>query len=365
MPSKTKQQPTIIGLPWSFRDIWNDTLDEVTDRPVVPRDYIYASELGGAFCDRYLTMNAVPYTNPANVRSRRKFQAGRVWEWLMGVVLLSAGIIKKKEAKVDFKLPRLLSVHGRLDYTAGGEINWNDAKDKVNKFKEGLELFGIGAPPFFFKAIDKFIDKYKDKLLAEYILEFKAISSFMMEKVKKTGAMSHQVLQKYHYLKGGEDGIQLAKLIYVCKDDSILEEFNVTDNEETFNLYRDDIKKMTKFYNEGFDKRSPQKFMPPKEPLVLFDDGLYRFNKNFKVEYSKYLKMLYGYETPEDYRLAWQHKVASWNRVFKRCVKNDKMTPKNNEVIAEVKAVFRDWDKYVIKAKKEGAFQKPEENEEE
>ncbi len=356
----------IIGVPWSFRDIWNETLDSQKDRPIVPRDYIYASELGGSFCDRYLTMNAVPATNPPNVRSKRKFQAGHTWEWLMGMVLIAAGIVKSKQTRIELKLPRLLSVHGKLDFIAGGNIDWDSAKEKVKKFEEFLLLVDADAPPFFFRAIDKFIDMYKGKLLAEYILEFKTVSSYMMEKVQKTGAMQHHIFQKYHYLKGNEEKIDVAKLIYVCKDDCIMEEFNITDSDEIFELYHEDIRQMTKYYNKGFNKNKPLELMPPKEPEVLFEEGVWRFTKNWKVEYSKYLTLLYGYETPEQYgKYKWQRTLGSWNRVFKRCVRGDNITTNNKQVIAEVIKVFPKWDKYVMKAKADGAFLKPEEIEEE
>ena len=118
---------------------------------------------------------------------------------------------------------------------------------------------------------------------------------------------------------------------------------------------------MTKYYNAGFDKKDPTKLMPPKEPLVVFEEGTWRFAKNFWVEYSSYLTMLYGYATPEAYRMGWQYKVSAWNRVFKRCVKGDKMTDKNITVIEEAEKYFPNWNKLVAKAKAAGAFQNNEE----
>ena len=120
---------------------------------------------------------------------------------------------------------------------------------------------------------------------------------------------------------------------------------------------------MTKFYNAGFNPKNPQELMPPKEDLVLFEEGVWRFAKNWNVEYSDYLTFLYGYDTPEAYRMAWQYKLSSWNRVFKRCVKGDRMTDKNKEAIADALKHFPNWDKLVAKAKAAGAFQKPDENE--
>ncbi len=356
----------IIGVPWRFADVWNATLDTQQDRPLVARDYMWASELGGAFCDRYLKMYGVPFTNPPNVRSKRKFQAGHLWEWVVGMVLLSAGMLKKKQLRVETKLPRLMRVSGRLDFVCGGDIDWKSAKENIQKIKDSLLLLDLDLPPFFFDAIDKFVDKYKGRKLKEVIMESKSLSSFMMEKTQKLGEpMMHHVLQNFHYVVGNDQGIEEGKLLYICKDDCIMEEFVITNNEETMQLYKDDIKKMSKYYAAGFNKRKPQELMPPKEPLVLFEDGLFKFSKNFRVEYSNYLTYLYGYETPEAYRMAWQYKISSWNRVFKRCVQGANMTPKNKEAIADAIKVFPLWDKMVASAKKAGAFAPEEEGEDE
>lgn len=356
----------LIGTAWHFATIWNETLDNMQDRPMVARDYIWASELGGAFCDRYLKMNAVPFTNPPNTRSRRKFQAGNMWEWVIAMVLISAGMLKKKQVRVETKLPRLLRVSGKLDYIVGGDIDWAAAKQNIKNIQDQLVLLDLELPPFFFKAIEKFVDNYSGKILKEVVHEMKTISSFMMEKLQKTNEpMPHHVFQLFHYIYGNDLGIDEGKLTYVCKDDCIMEEFVVTNNEQFFEAYKADIKQMTKYYSAGFDKKNPTALMPPKEPLLLFEDGVFRFTKNFKVEYSSYLKLLYGYETPEAYRMAWQYKIASWNRVFKRCVKGDNMTPKNKEAIADAMKAFPQWDKYVAKAKAAGAFAKAGDEEEE
>ncbi len=361
MPSK----PKIIGVPWNFSTVWNKTLDDVKDRPLVPRNYLWASELGGAFCDRYLKMNAVPYTNPPNERSRRKFQAGNMWEWVVAMVFIAAGLLKKKQVRVYTELKGLLPVSGKLDFVVGGAFDYDAAKRKIDEIKNSLLLLDLELPPFFFTAIDNFVDQHKGKILQEVVFEAKSVSSFMMEKVQKTGAMAHHILQAYHYVKGNDIGLLAGKIEYLCKDDCIMEECNIVDAKEVYSIYREDIKQMAIYYNEGFDNRNPLKFMPPKEPMVLFEEGVWRFTKNFKCEYSPYLTMLYGYETPEAFRMAWQYKIQNWNRVFKRLVRGDNITDKNKVVIDEVTKVFPLWDKYVKVAKKAGAFQKPEENEDE
>lgn len=366
MASKAKIQPTLIGAPWNFATVWNKTLDSVQDRPMVPRNYLYASELGQSFIDRYLKMYCVPFTNPPNFRSRRKFQAGNMWEWVVAMVFIAAGLLKKKQIRVETELKNLLRVSGRLDYVVGGSFDYEAAKKRITEIKDSLMLLDLELPPFFFTAIDNFVDEHKGQFLQEVAFETKSVSSFMMEKVQKTGAMPHHVLQDFHYVFGNDQNINQGKLMYLCKDDCIAEEFVVSNNKETFDIYRQDIKQMTDYYNNGFDKKNPLRFAPPKEPHILFEEGTWRFTKNFKCEYSQYLTYLFPeFETPEAFRMQMQPKIASWSRVFKRCVKGDNMTTKNNEVIIEAKKSFPLWDKYVQLAKKDGAFQKPEENEEE
>lgn len=372
-------KPNLVGIPWKFSDIWNATLDEKPERPLVKRDYIYASELGAPFCDRYLKMYAVPPTNPPNTRSKRKFQAGDIWEWIMGIILVSSGMLKSRQVPVKSKLPRMLPVSGRLDFTVGSPADWSVAKDSVHKIKAMLETMNLETPPFFFTAIDRLIDKYKNSFLMDVVLETKAVSTFTMEKVQKTGKPIRQHgLQEFHYVYNNDIGIENGKAFYVCKDDCILAEFDISrHDEEMFKEYKDDIKQMTKYYSAGFNQKDPTKFMPPREPLILFDDVLFKFQKNLGVEYSPYLTMLYGYETPEKYRNAWSYKATAWSNVFKRAVlegtyikregKPDllmKLTPKNQEHIEEASKIFP-WKKMVAKARNAGAFQNISEDEEE
>jgi hypothetical protein len=184
----------------------------------------------------------------------------------------------------------------------------------------------------------------------------------MSEKVEKTGAMPHHVLQCVHYLLANK--MDEAALVYICKDDLIAQQFQIFNSKETLKMYRDDVKMMTDYYNAS-NFKNPMKTLPPKEPPVLFAEGVWRFEKNFKVEYSNFLELLYQYKTPEAYRMAWQYKVSSWNRVFKRCIQGANMTPKNKEAIADALKYFPAWDKFVAKAKAAGAFEKPGEGEDE
>jgi hypothetical protein len=205
--------------------------------------------------------------------------------------------------------------------------------------------------------------QFGNKPLKEIILENKAISAFMSEKIQKSGkAMPHNVLQTFHYLLANPE-ISQAKLNYICKDDNIMQEFTIERGVKIAQFYRDDVTKMTEIYNAS-NVNKPLKTMPKPEPECLFDTNVFRFEKNFRVEYSNYLTMLYGYATPEDFRMTWQKNVTSWNRVFKRCVKGENMTPANLSIIKEASKLWPEWDKWVQKAKSVGAFMTEEELEE-
>ncbi|HEY9487622.1 MAG TPA: hypothetical protein VIQ51_04780 [Chryseosolibacter sp.] len=335
---------------WTFSEIWNDSLLTFDERTLIPRDYIYASELGGSFIDRYLRMMGTKPTNPPNDRSRRKFQAGNIWEWIIGFVLLRAGIMRKKQIRAEVTLPGLLRVSGRLDFVAGGRPDWE---------KSQYEIDHMDFPPFIEYATKKIIENFKknygDTELEELVMEVKSMAPTVFERAMKTKqANPNHVLQNFHYVFGGP--YDFGKLSYVCKDDCRLLEFPVYKSAyDTQMDYQQDIQTMSDYYNA--------KQVPPKEQELLFDQATGRFNTNWKVEYSGYLTMIYKYQYPDDYRNTYKSMVASFNRVFKRCVNGDKMTDNNKIAIRLAKKYFPDFDLYVDISKKQGIVEVPEEEE--
>jgi len=116
---------------WSFSFVWNRSLEQREERKLKPRQHVWASELGGAMIDRYLKMNAVEPSNPFDSRSLRKFEAGRVFEWIVEMVLTRAGILISKQDWVDFQYPGLLKVTGKMDHLAGGKPDYEKARSQV------------------------------------------------------------------------------------------------------------------------------------------------------------------------------------------------------------------------------------------
>src|SRR3990167_6044044 len=116
---------------WSFSKIWNRSLEQRVEKPLEPRDRIWASELGGAYIDRYLKMKGEKPSNPFDSRSLRKFEAGRIFEWIVEMVLVRAGILISKQDWVDFQYPVLLKVTGKMDHLAGGKPDYEKARSQV------------------------------------------------------------------------------------------------------------------------------------------------------------------------------------------------------------------------------------------
>lgn len=304
MSIKVKVKP----VDWNLAQLWNECAFK-EQRPLVKRDYIYASEIGYPFIDRYYKMKAVPYTNPPNNRSLRKFLAGNIWEYVVKQILVSCGVYKHEEVKVDaIPYDNCLSVHGRLDFKAGGYVDADLAMANVTS----LQL-----PDFLFSIAERIINSLAGGTLKEKILELKAVSTFAMDMVeRRKSAVPNHVLQAYHYQKNGK--IQ-AEICYICKDDSRMAQFSL-DHKVTEKLYKADIEEMSYFFNNNIT--------PPPAPLANFDYSLGRFSKNLGVEYSPYLTKVYGFETPEDYRNSVSF-VEKWNRCLARyvLVSQGKLTP--------------------------------------
>jgi len=319
------------NLNWSFSKVWNDSLEQREDRPTKPRDYMWASELGGAYIDRYLKMKGVEPTNPPNPRSMRKFEAGNLMEWVVGMILKRAGILQSSQEWVNHQYSDLLNVTGRLDYLAGGMPNYD-----MTSIKE------LGLPPLFDKATEAIIKYFKEKYpkgLNPTILEIKSCSSFTFEGYNQGNADPKHVLQAYHYMKG--KGIKEGHIVYISRDDLRICEIGIIDNPEVENTYKSDIAEMTKIYKDNIQ--------PDKEPEIVFDRG--RFSQNYKVAYSGYLTKLYGYKNQMSFEQTYKKKITGWNYTLTRMVKGDRMTDLNLRTIDEIKKTFPNLDEVVKQAK--------------
>jgi len=325
---------------WTFYKIWNESLESRVEKEMKARNRMWASELGGAYVDRYLKMKGTPPTNPPNARSLRKFEAGNMMEWIVKMVLRRAGILLAEQTWLSFQYSGLLEVTGKLDFLAGGKPDWEKAKREI----ELLEL-----PEFFGRATRKIIEYLSTTYpegLKTIVLEIKSCSGFMFEKYESSGANKQHTLQAYHYLKC--KNLHEAHIVYISKDDLRMLELPVFNPSLVEEEYKKDIVTMTNFLKSDE--------LPPIEKEVVFSDN--RFSANWKIAYSNYLTKLYGYKDQKEFDDKIKGKVAQWNRTLGRCVTGKKMTELNLKVIEEIKVEFPNFDEIVNRLKEKVDFLK-------
>ena len=312
---------------WSLSKIWNLSLEIVDLRPVEPRGRIYASEMGRADIDIWLKMKGTEPSNPPDSRAQRKFHAGDLYEWFVLLVLKKCGVLIAKQLPVKSSLPNCVEVSGRLDFIAGGNPNYEEGQKKVDALIAELDM-----PPLFHKITNEFISMMKAHYpngLDEKVLEVKSTAVFGFEKVETTGkALAGHDLQNFHYAHGLN---MQGSLCYISRDDLRMYEIPIMPTDEKLmEKYVKKVEKISHFYNEDI--------MPPKEPLILFDEEMGKFSKNFNVEYSSFLTLLYGIEKPSDYDDMVSPKIERWNRVLGRVKKGEKMTDNNILALDEMRA---------------------------
>jgi len=323
---------------WKFSDIWNESLINGEPREVRGRDRIWASELGGAFIDRWYKMHGKAFSNPYDKRTLRKFEAGRVFEWIAQMVLTRAGVIRSAQDYVSFQYPDKLEVSGKLDFLVGGEkIDWERAKKEANdEFLPGFMKRATN------RLIDHFSSKYPDGMETS-IIEIKSVGSMMFHRYDLYHkADPRHEMQLYHYLKG--TNIPSGRIVYISKDDLCMAEVPVSPSEELENRYLADISEMSRLFV------LPDQ--PEKEKPVVFDTAGGRFSVNWKIGYSNYLTLIYGFKDQAEVDARFSPQVARWNRVLGRCVQGKRMTKDNLGAIEDIKKDFPDFDNLIESAKK-------------
>ena len=326
------------NLSWSFYSAWNDSLINRTDRILKPREHIWAGEIGGSYLDRYLKMQGTTPTNPPNARALRKFEAGNLTEWLAEMVLKRAGIFQSKQEWVEYQYPGLLRVTGKIDFLAG--------LDHPDYEKSRAEVNQLGLPEFFGRAVNAIITHFEEKHpdgLKDIIIEIKSSASIPFDSRERVGTPQPQHTgQIFHYLKAKD--MDEGHIVYISKDDLRMLEFGVLNPSPAEDFYKKDIETMTNFIQN--------KIEPEKEQEIAFDQETFKFSKNWKIEYSNYLTMVYGYKTPEAFRERWEGKARQFNTLFARKVAGKKMTDLNKVWEEECRAYFPQLDDYVKMAVK-------------
>ena len=319
-------------LRWSFSQIWNKSLEQREERKMTPRSHIWASELGKSYIDRWYKMKGEVPSNPPNARSLRKFEAGNVFEWIVEMVLKRAGILIDAQEWVEYQMPGLPRVTGKLDHLVGGDPDWEKVEAEIN---------GDTMPEFMTRAsravVKYFRREYPDGL-KPIVLEIKSVGSLMFHRYEefRSPEPTH-ALQLYHYLLAKD--LLEGHIVYISKDDLMLVELGVMRPSPIEADYGRDVETMGKLMKNS----DP----PEKEPEIIFDKTTKRFRLNWKVTYSPYLTKVYGYKDQAEFEGKYKGKMAQWNRVVSRVSENLKMTDHNKSVILDIKEVFPDFKERV------------------
>lgn len=305
---------------WSFAGVWNKALDTDKQRELVERDYVWASELGRGYYDRYWKMHARKPTTPPGPRAQRKFEAGNLTEWVMAQVLARAGVLRESQTHLEdiqetygANGGESIKVTGRLDFMAGGDI--------ANP--EDVDL--VGLPDSFQDMTTLAIERLREMYptgLKEQGIEIKSCAGMMFDQYLRA-PLTHHALQAFFYAKTtGKPFI----LVYVSRDDLRICEWLILPESEAWQLKYDlDLKHMNMVYH-----LTPQEVREKfKEPLLNFNDETEKFSKNFEVEYSSYLTD-YGFDRPDQYKDKAASPARRLNLIVKKIREGKDITGKVN-----------------------------------
>lgn len=299
---------------WGLTKIWNDSLDVDKHRPYEERDYVWASELGGSYYDRYWKMHGHVPTTPPNLRSRRKFQGGNLTEWIVLQILSRAGVLKSTQEYITYE-DGSIRVTGKADFVAGGEIQLLSESD--------LQTL----PESFADAADTIITQLQESHpegLREVNIEVKSCSDMVFDRYQIKPSPQH-ALQAFHYaFNTGRPTL----LVYVSRDSFQICEWVIMPNSEKYKkLYFRDLELMEKYL--ALDEDSVEII---REPLLVWKAG--KFSSNWKVEYSNYLTD-YGFETPELYGKPAKSFATRLSNVAKKIREEKKLTKINYQTLRE------------------------------
>lgn len=287
---------------WSLSQAWNVGLDNVPRRELEARDYCWASELGGSYYDRYWKMKGRQPTTPPNLRTRRKFEAGNLIEWVILQVLNRAGVLKSTQEHFRYS-EGAIDVTGRCDFEAGGEIQAPDFSDLPET------IAGISEA-----TINQLKEKFPDGL-DNVNIEVKSCAGLMFERYEIAPSPQH-ALQAFVQAKATK---RPTLLVYVSRDDLRLCEWVILPEMEKYQKLLDkDLEAMAEYMQ--FDEEYMQEHSPGKEPLLQWSAG--KFSSNWKVEYSNYLTD-YGYDRPDEYSTPAKSVARRLNNIVKK-IKEDK-----------------------------------------
>lgn len=334
---------------WTIDVVWQNVFNNLEDRPLEARKYLYASELGKSFTEVFFKLKGEAFTNPPTIAASQKMEAGKLQEMTIKYILRRAGLLRQYQGIVKVQTEKFLPVSGKLDFVAGGHIDLAQAEDFTMLTKMLFEELSM---PYVYQRIAdsvlRNIEALKDEGSNEvdlhtYIYDAKSVSSFVWDMVAAENKVRpYDVLQVFHYLHGRK--MEIGKVAYINRDDLRMLELPVYNDVANYGLYRDWLEAITHYYMS--DEQ------PPLEPLILFSPETGRFSKNtFGVEWNHYLTRLYGFVDPNAFRDKVIPLVTSFNYTFDRLVKGERVTDTNKKAIEEAKKYFPNFDNLVDQAK--------------
>lgn len=319
----------------NLADIWNESIVRV-DREPSTREYMWASQLMKPPVDIWLQMRGTKPTNEPNERSRRKFQAGNVFEHLVSMVMMRSGVMMEKQDEVWTEYD--IKVKGKGDFVLTGMFDFDKAISDIKAM-----MLPSSMEEMFLKICEKMRVKFEGVEIEPTVFEIKSVAERTMSRIERNEKpLESHILQTCHYKigRGLKDGV----VAVLCRDDLRLFEYHVTPEDEKRYIERVN-------YLAGVVAQPTQ---PPNAEKIVFDEVLCKFSKNLDVEYSNFLTLLYGYERPDVFADEMKPIVARWNRVLPRIrlhlegkrtkptkkEPNGKpiLTDKNLAVIEEIKA---------------------------
>lgn len=316
---------------WSLAGIWNASLDVNPPREYEPRDYIWASELGGSYYDRYWKMKGRKPTTPPNLRSRRKFEGGNLTEWIVLQILARAGVIKSSQEYI-VSTDDYTKVTGRADFTAGGDIKLLTERD----VEDLPETFGAMAEAIIAKLKEKYPEGLKD-----VNIEIKSCSGMMFDRYLEAPSQLHG-LQSFHYAHNTK---RPTMLVYVSRDDFRLAEWIILPKSQKWlKLYNED--RITMALTLDLKRKELN-----KEPLLTWDGK--KFQKNWKIEYSNYLTD-YGFKRPSLYAKPAQSTALRLTNVVKRIRDGKELSKVNLKTLEECYRFYPGAEEIIDKEKNNG-----------
>lgn len=240
-------------------------------RPPKEREYIYASEIGKQFFDRYYKMNGYEPSEKLSSRTYFRFFIGDLLEYGILRLFHRAGMqiqVQKGREKCIVETEGLFPVSGKYDAIISADGDWDTAIRNIkitplDVTESFIDRYAIG--------IAEYCKKHYPEGFDNQLFEIKTINSMSLKSNMKKGLMAkeyyHYHLQLYTYMKylGVDKGI----IFYISKDDGV---FHVQEVHKTEQLEKDwlaDVKGITECIRKDIPPEFPQPYRLKNDKYVV------------------------------------------------------------------------------------------------